>query len=50
MEQFFFIMHTTLSNQTNDKNTSSFDDFNSENEDHIICELTNSMIHNFLGV
>ncbi len=46
---FYFFMHSTLSNQTNDKKKSSFDDFNSENEDHIICASTNSMIHNFLG-
>jgi hypothetical protein len=43
-----FSMHTTLSNQTNDQNISSFDDFDFENENHVICAPTNSMIHNFL--
>jgi hypothetical protein len=43
-----FFMHTTLSNQTNDQNISSFDDFDFENEDHVTCAPINSMIHNFL--
>jgi hypothetical protein len=34
--KIFVLMHTTLSIQTNDQNISSFDDFNFENEDHII--------------
>jgi hypothetical protein len=41
-------MHTTLFNETNDQNISSFDDFDFENEDHAICAPINSMIHNFL--
>jgi hypothetical protein len=41
-------MHTNLFNQTNDQNISSFDDFDFENEDHVIFALINSMIHNFL--
>jgi hypothetical protein len=41
-------MHTTLFNQTNDQNISSFDDFDFENEDHVICAPINSMIHNFV--
>ncbi len=44
-----FSMHTTLFNQTNDQNISSFDDSDFENENHIICAPTNSMIHNFLN-
>jgi hypothetical protein len=40
-----FSMHTTLFNQTNDQNISSFDDFNSENEDRLFCAPINSMIH-----
>jgi hypothetical protein len=43
-----FSMHTTLFNRTNDQNISSFDDSNFENENHVICAPTNSMIHNFL--
>jgi hypothetical protein len=41
-------MHTTLSNQTNDQNISSFDDFDFENEDHVTCAPIDSMMHNFL--
>jgi hypothetical protein len=37
-------MHTTLYNQTNDQNISSFDDYDSKNEDHIICAPIESMI------
>jgi hypothetical protein len=40
-----FSMHTSLFNPTNDQNMSSFDDFNSKNEDHVICALIDSMIH-----
>jgi hypothetical protein len=43
-----FSMYTNLSNQRNDQNISLFDDFNSENEVHIICLPIYSMIHNFL--
>jgi len=43
-----FFMHTTLFNQTNDQNISSFDDFDFENENHVICVPKNSVIHNFL--
>jgi hypothetical protein len=45
-----FSMLTTLSNQTNDQNISSFDDYDSENKNHLICAPTNSMIHSFLHV
>jgi hypothetical protein len=45
-----FSLHTTLSNQTNDQNISSFDDYDSKNKNHVICAPTNSMIHNFLDV
>jgi len=41
-------MHTTLFNQTNDQNISSLDDFDFENEDHVICAPINSMIPNYL--
>jgi hypothetical protein len=41
-------MYIILSNQTNDQNISSFDDSNSENEDHVIYLLVDSMIHKFL--
>jgi hypothetical protein len=44
-----FSMYTILSNQTNDQNISSVDDYNSENEDHVICLSIDSMIHNFLN-
>jgi len=40
-------MHITLSNQTNDQNKSSSNDFNSKNEDHVTCAPIDSMIHNF---
>jgi hypothetical protein len=43
-----FSMHTTLFNQTNDQHISSFDDSNFENETHVICAPTNSMMHNNL--
>jgi len=39
-----FSMHTTLCNQTNDQNISSFDDYDFKNEDHIICVPIKSMI------
>jgi hypothetical protein len=45
-----FSMHTTLYNQTNDQNISSFNDSNFENEDHVTCAPIDSMIHNFLHV
>jgi len=43
-----FSMHTTLSNQINDQNISSSNDFDFENEDHVTCAPIDSMIHNFL--
>jgi hypothetical protein len=39
-----FSMHTTLSSQTNDQNISSFDDYDFENEDHVI--LYTNRLHN----
>jgi hypothetical protein len=43
-------LYTSLFNQTNDKNISSYDDFNSKNGDHVTFAPTDSMIHNFLDV
>jgi hypothetical protein len=37
-------MQTTLSNQTNDQNISSSNDFDSENEDHVIYAPIDSII------
>ncbi len=42
-----FFMHTTLYNQTNDQNISSFDDYDSKNEDHIIYAPIKSMIQSY---
>ncbi len=39
-----FSMQTTLSNQTNDQNISSYNVFDSENEDHVICAPIDSTI------
>jgi hypothetical protein len=44
-----FSMHTTLYNQTNDKNILSCDDSNLENEDRVTCAPIDSMINNFLN-
>jgi hypothetical protein len=37
-------MQTTLSNQTNDQNISSSNDFDFENENHVICAPIDSMV------
>jgi len=39
-----FPMQTTLSNQTNDQNISSSNDFDFENEDHVIYAPIDSII------
>jgi hypothetical protein len=39
-----FSMQTTLSNQTNDQIISSSNDFDFENEDHVICAPIDSMV------
>jgi hypothetical protein len=39
-----FSTYTILSNQTNDQNISSFDDYDFENEDHVI--LYTNRLHN----